>query len=189
MTEDLFKQAEADFLRAKARVEETAAAVLRAQADDAEAQAELARMQNVLDWIEPRRPPEPDESLERTATPTPAPPRRASRKPTRSKKNQKNLSELVEDAVRQVGGSARNAEIVDHLKREGYDFTALQVRGSAKHLSQKGRLVSGGYGIWALPEDAPQPEQAPHDDIAPAAPVAGASQASENILVPAGAAH
>ena len=176
MTEDLFQQAQGDFLQAKARAEETAAAIRRAHADDAEAQEELARMQNVLDWFEQRRPQKHDEPEERTATSVPAtpelipseparamnlsdrtatsvpaPPELIPSEPARVKKQAKNLSDLVHDAVEQLGGSARNPEILEHLQGDGYDFTALQVRGSAKHLAKTGRLVSGGYGIWSLP--------------------------------------
>jgi hypothetical protein len=184
MTEDLYQQAKADFQRAKARKEQTAAAVLRAHAEDDEADAELARMQNVLDWIEPRRPQQQDEPQEHTARAS-ARPRRASRRPTRAKKP-KNLSDLVEDAVRQIGGSAKNGEILEHLQRSGHIYTPLQIRGSAKHLAAKGRLVSGGYGIWALPEYAPQSEGAAQLDFAPAVPAAEAIPASVNGNVPAG---
>ena len=186
MTDDLFQQATDDYLRAKARKEQTVAAVLRANAEDHEADVELARMQNVLDWIEPRRPQvqnEPQEPAEAAPPPRPPRPRAASRRPRAKKKS---LSELVENAVRQIGGSVKNTEILEHLHREGNDFTALQVRGSAKHLAQKGKLVSGGYGIWMLPEDAPQPEDDPQLDFAPAVPAAEAVMASVNGHVPAG---
>jgi hypothetical protein len=195
MTEDLFKQAEADFLRAKARKEQTAAAVLRSHTEDDEAQLELDRMRHVLDWMEPLRPQMQDEPQARTAAPTAVPPRRAPRKPARPRKK-KNLSDLVEDAVRQIRGSVSNTDILEQLHQDGYNFTPLQVRGSAKHLAQKGRLVSGGYGLWALPEDAPQSEDAPpHSspqsddpqlDFASAVPVAEAATASVNGHVPAG---
>jgi hypothetical protein len=184
MTEDLYQQAKADFLRAKARKEHTGATVLRAHAEDDEAQAELDRMQNVLDWIESRRPQQPDVPQE-NATHAPARPRRVSRRPTRAKKPE-NLSDLVEDAVRQIGGSAKNGEILEHLQRTGHIYTPLQIRGSAKHLAAKGRLVSGGYGIWALPEHAPQSEDAAQLDFAPAVPAAEAIPASVNGNVPAG---
>jgi hypothetical protein len=188
MTEDLYRQAMEDYLRAKARKEQTGTAVLRAHAEDDEAQAELDRMQNVLDWMEPHRPQECDEPQERTATPAPARPRRSTRKPTRARKTKtENLSDLVEGAVRQIGGLVKNGEILDHLERGGHHYTPLQIRGSAKHLAAKGRLVSGGYGIWALPETAPQPESALQLDFAPTVPVAGADTASTNGHVPAGA--
>jgi hypothetical protein len=141
MTEDLVQRARADFQRAKARAEETAAGVRQAQAIDADAQAELARMQSVLDWLEQHLPQERDESQERIAG-LPAP---------REPEPAMNLSDRVRMAVEQLGGSAKNEDIREHLLRLGHDYAPLQIRGSAKYLATKGKLVSGGYGIWHLP--------------------------------------
>ncbi|HEV2451415.1 MAG TPA: hypothetical protein VGS62_05770 [Streptosporangiaceae bacterium] len=143
MTEDLVQRARADFQRAKARAEETAAGVRQAQAIDAGAQAELARMQSVLDWLEQHLP------QERIAVPVPGsiPGLPATREPEPAM----NLSDRVRMAVEQLGGSAKNEDIREHLLRLGHDYAPLQIRGSAKYLATKGKLVSGGYGIWHLP--------------------------------------
>jgi len=174
MTEDLYEQAKADFLRAKAADEEVDAAIRQAQAKKPETQAEVARMQNVLDWFEQRRPQRRDEPQERTAEPVPAPPEPASTEPAPAKKN---LNDLVSDAVEKLGGSAKNSEILEYLRREGHDYDALQVRGAAKHCGRKGTLVSGGYGIWNLPPATP-----PSHHFPPAASDAPAMNGS----VPAG---